>query len=102
MPITALMKTRFLTFCCAAAILMAHAPQASAIEDGSAEAIAADILVVRPLCFAMTIIGSALFVVALPVAAISKSTHETAHALVVRPAHATFTRPLGNMSDLEP
>ena len=53
---------------------MAYAPQASAIEDGSAEAIAADILVVRPLCFAMTIIGSALFVVALPVAAISKST----------------------------
>jgi hypothetical protein len=99
--ITAPMKTRILTFCCAAAILLAHAPKTYAIDDGSAEAVAADILLVRPVCFVSTIIGSALFIVALPVAAISKSTQKTAHALVVRPAQATFTRPLGDMSDLE-
>ena len=94
------MKTRVLTFCCAAMVLLAQVPRASAIDDGSTEAIAADVLVVRPACLVMTIIGSALFLVALPVAAISKSTHQTAHALVVAPAHATFTRPLGDMSDL--
>jgi hypothetical protein len=95
------MKTRIVTLCCVLAMLFVQTPQASAVEDGSVEAIAADILVVRPACFAMTIIGSALFVVALPVAAISKSTRQTAHALVVRPARATFTRPLGDMTSLE-
>jgi hypothetical protein len=96
------MKHRFLTFCCVLAILGAQAPQAFAMEDGSAEAIAADVLVVRPACFVMTIVGSALFLVSLPVAAISKSTRQTAQALVVRPARATFTRPLGDMTALEP
>ncbi len=95
------MRTRIVTFCCVLALLLAQVPQTNAVEDGSAEAIAADVLVVRPACFAMTIIGSALFIVALPVAAISKSTRKTAHALVVRPARATFTRPVGDMSDLE-
>jgi len=95
------MKTRILTFCCVVAILAAGMPQTRAIEDGSPEAVAADILVVRPVCFAATIIGSALFVVCLPVAAISRSTKQTARALVVAPAHATFTRPLGDMSDLQ-
>lgn len=70
------------------------------MEDGSPEAIAADVLVVRPLCFVSTLVGSALFVVALPVAAISKSTRQTAHALVVQPARATFTRPLGDLTAL--
>jgi len=95
------MKTRILTFFCALGILWAQAPQANAFEDGSTEAVAADVLVVRPACFVMTVIGSALFVVALPIAAITKSTHQTAHALVVRPARATFTRPLGDMTALE-
>jgi hypothetical protein len=95
------MKTRILTIVCAVAILWAQTPQTNAIEDGSTEAIAADVLVVRPACFIMTILGSALFVVALPVAAISKSTHQTAQALVVKPARATFTRPLGDMTALE-
>jgi hypothetical protein len=95
------MKTRIVTICCVLAMLIAEAPQANAIEDGSTEAIAADVLLVRPLCFVMTVIGSALFVVALPVAAVSKSTGQTAHALVVRPARATFTRPIGDMTALE-
>ena len=95
------MKTRILTICCILAILLAQVPQSQAAEDGSIEAIAADILVVRPACFAMTVIGSALFLVALPVTAISKSTRQTAKALVERPAQATFTRPLGDMTALE-
>jgi hypothetical protein len=95
------MKTRIVTIACVVALLLAQAPQTYAIEDGSTEAIAADMLLVRPLCFAMTVIGSALFIVALPVAAISKSTGQTARAMVVRPARATFTRPLGDMTELE-
>src|SRR5689334_20087933 len=95
------MKTRILTFCCVVAILAAGMPQTKALEDGSPEAVAADVLVVRPVCFAATIIGSALFLVCLPVAAISRSTKQTAKVLVATPAHATFTRPLGDMTDLQ-
>jgi hypothetical protein len=46
------------------------------------------------------VLGSALFVVALPVAAISRSIPHTAKVLVVQPAKATFSRPIGDMDDL--
>jgi hypothetical protein len=58
--------------------------------------VAADALVMRPLLFATTVAGSAIFLVCLPVAAISKSVKSTAQALVVTPAKATFTRQLGD------
>jgi hypothetical protein len=44
----------------------------------------------------MTIIGSALFVVSLPVAIPAQSVEKVAHTLVVTPAEDTFTRPLGD------
>ena len=80
--------------------LTATAPRTSAFEDGSFEAVAADALVVRPFSFVATILGSAIFVVALPIAAISNSTSETAEALVLKPGRATFTRPMGELSSL--
>jgi hypothetical protein len=63
--------------------------------------VAADALVVRPACLVATVVGSAVFLVALPVAAISKSVKKTADALVVKPANATFTRPMGDMDALK-
>jgi hypothetical protein len=57
--------------------------------------------VVRPACLLATVVGSAVFVVALPWAAVSKSVKRTAHALVVTPANATFTRSLGDMDALK-
>jgi hypothetical protein len=78
----------------------ATAPDTSAWEDGSFEAVAADVIVVRPLSFVATILGSALFVISLPVAAISDSTADTAEALVFKPGRMTFTRPVGEMSTL--
>jgi hypothetical protein len=80
--------------------LAASTRRASAFEDGSFEAVAADAIVVRPFTFVATVLGSALFVVTLPVAAISKSTSKTAEALVLRPARMTFTRPLGELSTM--
>jgi len=50
----------------------------------------------RPALFAATVAGSALFVVVLPVAAISRSVKSTARVLVLAPAKATFTRALGD------
>jgi hypothetical protein len=62
---------------------------------------AADAIVVRPACLVATIVGSAVFVVALPAAAISGSVKKAANTLVVKPANATFTRPLGDMEALK-
>lgn len=62
--------------------------------------VAADALVARPVGFAATVLGAAIFVVALPVAAISGDVKETGRALVGAPARWTFDRPLGQMSGL--
>jgi hypothetical protein len=102
------MKTKFVCLFCAGLMVLFTATPTLADQGRaertaaapSAEAIFADIVVVRPLTFAATVIGSALFVVALPVAAISRSVEPTAHALVVRPARATFTRPLGDFESM--
>lgn len=64
-------------------------------------AVAADALVARPVSFAATIIGSAVFVIALPVAATSGSINSTADALVKQPAWFTFRRPLGDFDYTE-
>lgn len=63
--------------------------------------VAADVLFVRPACLAATILGSVLFVVSYPIAALSRSVDKSAHALVIVPAHATFRRPLGDFSPFE-
>ena len=94
------MKTKLITIICAAAILSMGANTASAASDDDLK-VAADTLVVRPVCLAATIIGSGLFVISLPIAALSHSVKKTAHVLVVRPARATFTRHLGDMESLE-
>jgi len=57
----------------------------------------ADAVVVRPLSFASTVIGSAFFVIGLPVTSLMKKNKPAARALVTHPAWATFQRPLGDM-----
>jgi hypothetical protein len=92
------MKTKLLAVLCAALVLGATKP-CFASDDG-ALATVADVVVVRPGCLIATAVGSVFFVVSLPVAAISKSVKRTAHTLVVKPAQATFTRPVGDMDAL--
>lgn len=91
---------RILILMLSAIFLAATTPNTSAFDDGSFEAVAADALVVRPFSFVATIVGSAIFIIALPVAAISNSTSQTAEALVLKPGRATFTRPMGELSSL--
>lgn len=57
---------------------------------------AADALVVRPLGLAATAVGAAIYVVALPFAAISGDVHAPARSLVGAPARFTFKRKLGD------
>ena len=92
------MKTKLLTALCALALLSSATP-ASAGEEKSLEALA-DVALVRPGCFVATVGGSALFLVALPFAAMSGSVKKTAHTLIVYPAKATFTRPVGDFTSI--
>jgi hypothetical protein len=90
------MRTKTITILCATALALATTTPAFASPDPDPAAVAADAVVMRPLLFAATIAGSAIFLVALPAAALSKSVKSTADALVVAPAKATFTRALGD------
>lgn len=85
-----------MTIVCAAAIGCATTTPAFAAPEDDPLVVTADALIMRPALFASTVAGSAIFLVALPFAAISKSIKPTAQALVVAPARATFTRGLGD------
>jgi len=90
------MKTKFATIVLLSS-LMAALPANASDEKPGPLAVATDAVVVRPLGLVATAAGSVLFVVSLPVAAISKSVKSTADALVVHPAELTFKRPLGDL-----
>jgi len=94
------MKTKLLTVVCVTVIGLCsvNAGHASEVEPG---AVVADVAIVRPGCFVATVVGSAVFIAALPIAVISRSVKDTADTLVVQPAKATFTRPLGDFSTLD-
>ena len=91
------MKDRLTTLACVLALGFAGTTASLAQEQPSVPVKAADAVLVRPLCLASTVVGGTLFLLSLPVTAILKKTKPVADALVVAPAKATFTRPLGDM-----
>ena len=94
------MKTRLLTVLCVFTIGLGSINVCRAADDNSIATIT-DVTLVRPGCFLATLLGTAVFVVALPIAAISGSVKQTADTLVLTPAEATFTRPIGDFSTLQ-
>ena len=84
------------TVLCVLALLLSTANSAFASGDTAATSVAVDVVVARPVSFAVTLVGSVLFVVSLPVAAPSKCVGKVAQSLVVAPAKDTFKRPLGD------
>ncbi|HXC50161.1 MAG TPA: hypothetical protein VN634_04700 [Candidatus Limnocylindrales bacterium] len=68
-------------------------------EASEGPAIILDVVIVRPLGLVATVVGTALFVVALPFAAATRDYATPAHFLVVQPARFTFERPLGDWSE---
>ena len=75
-----------------------------ALADGGASVAAAmtvDVIIARPMGFVGTILGSAVFILALPFAALSRSIEPVAQTLVVDPFKFTFTRPVGDFSSWE-
>jgi hypothetical protein len=94
------MKIKLLTLVSVLVLTLGSVTPCVASNDSGALEAVADVLVVRPGCFVATVLGSAVFVVALPAAAISRSIPHTAKVLVVAPAQATFTRPVGDLDSL--
>ena len=94
------MRAKLLTIICVLVVGFGSAASSSAAEEYNPLEVTADVLVVRPACLVATVVGSAIFVVALPAALFSKSVKKAADTLVAKPAWATFTRPLGDMDDL--
>jgi len=95
------MKTRILTAGFALALLMATTRPCAAANDADMMNMIADTVIVRPGCLVATAIGSAFFVISLPIAAITKSVKPAANALVIKPGRATFVRPLGDLDALK-
>jgi hypothetical protein len=62
----------------------------------TAEAMVADILVVRPLGIVASVVGTAIFIVSLPFSALGGNTKIACQKLVEDPAKFTFKRPLGD------
>jgi hypothetical protein len=93
------MKTKF-SVIVIVAYLFAYVPNAGA-SDADGGAIIADVVIARPLCLAATAVGSAFFVLALPFALVTRNVNQTAQALVVTPAKATFTRQLGDFESIK-
>ncbi len=88
------MKTKVLTAFCVVAITLS-ATASFGDSDGGAFSVAVDAVAVRPVCVVATAIGSVFFVLSLPFAVPTKSVKHTAQLLVVKPARAAFSRPLG-------
>jgi hypothetical protein len=95
------MKRKLLTLFLTGAFIVTFCVPASAAPEDSGAAMAVDALIARPLCLAATALGSALFVLCLPVSIPTKSVNRSAEALVVTPAKATFTRPLGDFEGMK-
>ena len=92
------------TILLAAALTVASATaQADEMRDGiddspSATAMAADLLIIRPISLVATVLGTGLFILQLPLSIIiGEPPTEPARKLVAAPARYTFSRPLGHM-----
>lgn len=89
------MKKLVVTALIAISIVMISVPALG--NDQTLDA-TADILIVRPLSLAATVVGTAVFIVSLPFSIPSQSVGATAKTLVAEPFNFTFTRPIGDFS----
>ena len=89
------MKKSTVTILIAICIIMTSVP---AFGNDQAFETTVDILLVRPVSLAATVVGTAVFIVSLPFSIPSQSVGATARTLVAEPFNYTFTRPIGGFS----
>lgn len=88
---------RVMVLCCTLSFCnLSFADSANTVtEDPTAIAMAADLVVVRPLMLAVTAVGSVIWVLGLPFSAAGGNVAASADTLVIGPAKTTFVRCLG-------
>jgi len=64
-------------------------------EDPSGGEMMYDVIVVRPIGIAATVVGSVFYVISLPFSLLGQNSGQAGEALVKEPAAYTFKRPLG-------
>jgi|FrelakmetLWP11LW_1041352.scaffolds.fasta_scaffold81287_1 hypothetical protein len=89
------MKRTAVAMLIAVALVLSSAP---AFGYGDGMGMTMDVLIARPVALAATVLGTAVFIVALPFALTSGSVAATACGLVVTPFNYTFVRPVGDFS----
>ncbi len=67
------------------------------IENPSGPEYLLDIVFLRPVGFVSTVLGTAAYVVSLPISIPTKKADKAADKLVFAPFNYTFTRPLGSI-----
>jgi hypothetical protein len=65
--------------------------------EGSAGAMAFDLILMRPVGLAATIVGAAVFIVSIPFSALGGNSEAAAEKLINEPLFFTFQRPLGQL-----
>ena len=80
---------------CAAVPASEEPPEPDTAPTG--EQMAVDLIVVRPLSLAGTVLGTAIYIVALPFNALTLNFKDPARRLILEPAKYTFVRPLGEL-----
>jgi hypothetical protein len=66
--------------------------------EGTAGAMAFDVILMRPVGIAATIVGTAIFIVSLPFSALGGNQEAAAEKLINEPLFFTFQRPLGQLN----
>lgn len=89
----------FLGLAMVSAFQPATAEEAYVGQSPSAAAMAADVLVVRPLSLAATALGVGIFAISLPFTILGDNVPEAEEQLVLKPGRYTFARPLGEFRD---
>ncbi|MEO0437233.1 MAG: hypothetical protein AAF098_10020 [Pseudomonadota bacterium] len=92
---TASIKNAVAAICLGLIVSAPSWAQGSVDEKPNAFAMTGDLLVARPIGLAMTVVGTAAFLVSLPLTALAGSVTESAETLVIGPAETTFMRCLG-------
>lgn len=67
------------------------------IEEPSGPEYLLDIAFLRPIGLFSTVVGTAFYIVSLPISIPTHKADEAAEKLVFAPYHYTFTRPLGSL-----
>jgi hypothetical protein len=92
------MRKKLIAFLVMFALIMGTVPVMAANNETTDADIIADVFLVRPISLASIVLGSAIFVAALPFSIPTRSVGKVGQVIVVEPCKFTFVRPVGDFN----